>query len=354
MKEIPIFFATDNNYAPFLAVSLKSIFENASKKYFYKIYVLTSNLHQDLRDRINKVMIENSSIDYVDITDKLERIKNKLHLRDYYSMETYFRFFIADMFPQYKKVIYLDCDIAVVGDISEFYNTHISNYLVAAVKDQVFEQYKCFGDYANKVLGLRTRKVFNAGVLLMNTKLFRAYKVLDKFTKLLSFYKFRVTQDEDYLNVICKDKVKYLSQGWNKMPFDNKEFNPKKLRLIHYNLSLKPWHYDNVLYQEEFWKYAAMTDFYEDIKLQLKYYSDENKAKDDLAFERLKNIALEDTANPDNYKNLKKRQRRGHIFINSFRTMGKIPGIKGFIRVLISNCSKLVYGVTNKDEEELD
>lgn len=352
MKEIPIFFATDNNYAPFLAVTLKSIFENASKDYFYKIYVLTSNLHEDLRRRVNMVMVENSSIEYVDINDKLEKIKNKLHLRDYYSMETYFRFFIADMFPQYDKVIYLDCDIALVGDISEFYNTHISNYLVAAVKDQVFEKYKCFGDYANKVLGLRTKKIFNAGVLLMNTKLFRAYKVLDRFTNLISIYKFPVTQDEDLLNIICKDKVKYLSLGWNKMPFDNSEFNKNKLRLIHYNLSLKPWHYDNVLYGDVFWKYAEMTDFYEDIQLQLKYYSDEKKQKDDLAFERLKNIAITEAKNPDNYKNIIKRQQKGKFIKKIFKTIVRIPLIKSINRIIVSNSSKLTYEVMNRNEED--
>lgn len=350
MKEIPIFFATDNNYAPFLAVTLKSIFENSSKDYFYRIYVMTSNLHDDLRKRISKVMVENSSIEYVDINSKLETIKSKLHLRDYYSMETYFRFFIADMFPQFDKVIYLDCDIVVVGDIADFYNTHISNYLVAAVKDQVFEKYKCFSDYANKVLGLRTKKVFNAGVLLMNTKLFRAYKVLDKFTNLLSFYKFRVTQDEDYLNVICKDKVKYLNVGWNKMPFDNTELNKKKLKLIHYNLSLKPWHYDNIMYGDLFWKYAQMTDFYEDISLQLKYYSDEKKQKDDIVFDRLKNIALEDTASPDNYKNLVKRAQKGKIFKKTYKQIRRIPIIKSIHRIIVSNSSKISYEVKNHNE----
>jgi len=35
---IPIFFAVDNNYAPFLAVSLQSMLEHASTDYFYEVY----------------------------------------------------------------------------------------------------------------------------------------------------------------------------------------------------------------------------------------------------------------------------------------------------------------------------
>ena len=39
-REIPIFFATDDSYAPFLAVAINSMLDNASKEYFYKIFVL--------------------------------------------------------------------------------------------------------------------------------------------------------------------------------------------------------------------------------------------------------------------------------------------------------------------------
>ena len=34
---IPIFFAVDNGYAPYLGVGLKSMLQNASKDYDYKI-----------------------------------------------------------------------------------------------------------------------------------------------------------------------------------------------------------------------------------------------------------------------------------------------------------------------------
>ena len=35
---IPIFFATDDNYLPFLSITLESLGENASKEYDYEIY----------------------------------------------------------------------------------------------------------------------------------------------------------------------------------------------------------------------------------------------------------------------------------------------------------------------------
>ena len=51
-KVIPVFFATDDNYAPFLGVTLKSMFENASREYFYEVYVLITSLNSK-----NKVIL---------------------------------------------------------------------------------------------------------------------------------------------------------------------------------------------------------------------------------------------------------------------------------------------------------
>ena len=51
---IPVFFATDNNYAPFVAVTLESILENASKDYFYHFHVLTTTLDSIYEEKIQK------------------------------------------------------------------------------------------------------------------------------------------------------------------------------------------------------------------------------------------------------------------------------------------------------------
>lgn len=349
MKEIPIFFASDNNYAPYLCVAIKSLLDNSSKDYFYKIYVLTSNIHEDFQKRISKVLTTNSSIEYVNVDNEMEKLKDKLFLRDYYSFETYYRFFIPDMFPQYNKVIYLDCDIIVKEDISKMYNININHYMLGVVPDQTFRELgQDFIDYTHHVLDINVKKVFNAGVLLINSQMFRATNILGQFTKLLSKYKFRVTQDEDYLNVLCKDKVKYIDKGWNKMPFNDK-FPEKKVKLIHYNLHLKPWHYPNIRFEEYFWNTAKQTEFYEDIKLQLQYYSEEKKLRDKIEFERLRQIAYDDVRNPNNYKQLLKRESFGFYGIfKLLKLIFKLPVISYLTRTLRTNGYKLAYGYKSR------
>ena len=347
-KEIPIFFASDNNYAPYLVVALKSLLANASKEYFYKIHVLTSNMSDDNKLVLLRELTFNSSIEFINLSKETEAIKDKFHLRDYYSIDTYYRFFIADLFPEYDKVIYLDSDIIVLGDISDLYFYNISNYLLGVVQEQVMAHNEVFSDYVEKALGVKCKNYFNAGILLMNSKLFRLYNIQSKFFKLMGKFKFRVTQDEDYLNVICKDKVKYLDLGWNKMPFEETGFDDVDLKIIHYTLGWKPWHYENVRYEEYFWQYASQTEYYELLQNQLKTYDDAKKQKDAEAYENLKNMAVADTLDYYNYKNTMEREQRRKYISRGLKTIINIPGIRFISRFIGTQSYRLLNFLSSR------
>ncbi len=307
IKEIPIFFATDNNYAPYLCVSVASMLANASTDYFYRIYVLTTDLDPCIERKIRNCITDNASIEFMSLANELDKIQSMFHLRDYYSKETYYRIFIPNLFPQYDKVLYLDCDIVVLGDISELYNTDIGGSYVGAVQEEVMSEVKVFGDYVEKALDIPCGDYFSAGILLMNTKLLRENSFEEKFVDLLNRFKFTVTQDQDYLNVLCRGKVRYIDLGWNKTAFRNPEFDDGDLRIVHYKIHWKPWHYDGVLYEEFFWKYAVETEFYDMLLEQRKSYSDAQKENDRIAYDRLMAQAAADSADPGNYRNTLRR-----------------------------------------------
>ena len=300
-QQIPICFATDDNYVPFLTVALASLLDNASKENFYKIYVLTSKLSQENMDSILKQKTENSSIEFIQLSKELDKVENLFHLRDYYSKETYYRIFIANLFPQYEKVLYLDCDITVLADISELYNTQIHGYYVAAAQEEVMQTFEVFGNYVEKADGINRKDYFNAGILLINCKRWRNKLIAERFVDLLNRYTFRVVQDEDYLNVLCKDNVKRLPLGWNKTSYKNENFDDKNLKIIHWKINWRPWKYKDVLYEEYFWKYAKMTDFYDKLINMRDSRTEEDKKKDDILMENLCNMAQEDADDPYNY-----------------------------------------------------
>lgn len=298
---IPIFFAADNAYTPFLCVSIASLKEKASKEYHYEIYILNTGISDAYQFILNQYNDVNFQINYVDVTKKLDAISERLHTRDYYSKTTYYRLFIADLFPEYDKALYLDSDICVVGDISQLYHTEIGDNWVGAISDNAVNVTYEFIEYVDKVVGVPVPNYFNAGILILNLKKFREVSFLDLFADLLEKVKFDVAQDQDYLNALCVGHVHFISKKWNRMPIPDPDFDETELCLIHYNLTLKPWHYKDVLYAKYFWEVASKTPFYETLLHILNTYDEEAVAQDREIEKHLRQLALEESKMPNTY-----------------------------------------------------
>ena len=192
---IPIFFAVDDKYVPFLAVTLQSLLNNASQENYYVIKILYTNMSEESKEKISKYTRENVNIEYVDLNYYIEKIKEKLYTRDYFSMTTYFRLFISNLYPQYNKAIYLDCDIVLLKDIAELYNIDIGDNLLGAVPDDIIQKNEVFQEYVEKVVGVANYKTyFNAGMLVMNLDELRKFQFQEKFLYLLENIKFSVIQ----------------------------------------------------------------------------------------------------------------------------------------------------------------
>ena len=304
---IPIFFACDDNFVKYTMVSMRSIMDNASKDYQYVIHILNTNICDEMKKAVKDMENDNFTIRFEDVTDYLTSISDKLPLRDYYSKTTYFRMFIAEMFPEYEKAIYIDSDTVVPGDISELYFHDLKDNYVGAANEQVMIQENVYGEYVEKVLGIDRYHYFNAGLLLINCEQFRENHVLDQFVDLLHTYNFVVTQDEDYLNLICKDKVLWLEQPWNTEVFGEIAYPESEFKMIHYIMVSKPWHYEDARYAEQFWKYAKKTAVYEEIQEVLANYTQEQRKEDAASCERLLQTAKDEIAKENNYLNLLKR-----------------------------------------------
>ena len=125
-----------------------------------------------------------------------------------------------------------------------------------------------------------------------------------RFLSLLETYHFdSVAPDQDYLNAMCKDKIRYLSPDWDAMP------NPRQPRLsdpklIHYNLFSKPWCYDGIRYEEYFWNYADSSAFAKQLREYKQNFTEERKAADALCLQRLIRKAEGITASPVTFRKM--------------------------------------------------
>ena len=300
---IPVFYACDNNFLPFCAVSLASLIENASEDQSYHIHILHTDITPESQQMIFRMQKKGIKITFDDVSAYLRSIRSQMPIRDYYSKTTYYRLFIAEMFPGLEKAVYIDSDTVVQGDLAELYAYDLEDWDLGACHEQAMVQENVYGTYVEKCLGIDRNAYFNAGVLLINCKRFRQKRVLYTFARMLGEYDFRVTQDEDYLNVICKDHVRFLPQIWNTEIFGEIKDAKEECKILHYIMTSKPWHYENCRWGDVFWHYAAKTEWYDLIRDTLKNYTDEERARDEASAQRLMELAISETNREDNYLN---------------------------------------------------
>ena len=298
-KTVPIFYATDKRYLPFLAVALQSLKETKTQDYEYRIHVLYTGELGSCADEILKMQEESFCISFHDVSQKLAEIEAYINCRDNYTSAIYYRLFIPDLFPQYDKAVYLDCDTVVLAEIGKLYDIDVKENYIGAVADEVVAGEKAFRNYTKNALGIDANKYFNSGVIVMNTKKFREVDFYQAFRCVLRCYDFIVAPDQDVLNLICKNHVYYYDSAWNVMPVAGK--TKRKPKLVHYNLALKPWHYDNVKYEEHFWKYARHTAFFEHIVACKATFTTAQALRDKTGSQALIALAQAEADNPCNY-----------------------------------------------------
>lgn len=280
---IPIFYAIDDGYAKFVAVSIRSLIMNANNNYNYDINVIYENLSEENAQKLKSLETDNVKIILTEMNQNLSMITDKLgnRLREYtFTLTIFFRLFIPVMFPKYDKCIYVDADTVISDDISRLYNEDLGDNYLGCIVDKSTIDNEILASYFEEVVGIPRDKYINSGVLLMNSKKLRELKIDEKFLDLYTKYGFDViAPDQDYINSMCCGHIKYLSDIYDAMPNpNNKEVeNPV---IIHYNLFLKPWQYDDVQYYDYFWKYAKSTPFYDEILEIKNSYTDEDRKKD--------------------------------------------------------------------------
>lgn len=349
---VPVFFACDDNFVKFTIVAITSLKANADRDHHYDIHILYTQMSKEMKEKTYALADDDFSITFDDVTYFLKAVNYRLHVRDYYSKTTYYRLFIPDLYPNYDKAIYIDSDTIILGNIAEMYAYNLGDNYVGACNEQAMVQEDIYGTYVEKVLGCDRNAYFNAGVLLINCERFRTKRLLDKFIKLLHEYTFTVTQDEDYLNVICKDKVLWLPQGWDMEVFGELPVPPEEYKIIHYIMWSKPWHFDDCRLKEYFWKYAEQTVVYDEIKQILADYPDEKRASDMKEAEHLARLAEEEINRPDNYLNRQTLMNSFKKVIKAFVHRSETKQSEDRLRVLKKIDEYEIAGKFDQDVEE--
>lgn len=293
---IPVVFAADNNYVPQLTTTIYSAMKNASPDRFYDVVVLQRDISGDNQDRMRRFLsrFANMNLRFANV-DRLmsgyELSTNNEHI----SVETYYRFLIQQLLPFYDKVLYLDSDIIINGDISQLFDIELGDTLLGAVRDIDFlgnlnVKHGLRMGYAKNVLKMNDPYAyFQAGVLVLNTKAMRERYTIKQWLGYASNPEF-IYNDQDVLNAHCEGEVTYLPWEWNVVHdcggrvgnlftqapndiYDAYMDSRNHPQIIHYAGFQKPWTDPDCDFAPVYWNYARDTPFYERLLKRAFYQS---------------------------------------------------------------------------------
>ena len=178
---------------------------------------------------------------------------NSSHISQYKTnihYATFLRYFISD-FVEEDKVLYLDCDLVVTRDLSPLFAVELGDYPLAAVKDLGAQVY--FNEHG-----------FNAGVLLINNRLWKQEEVRKQLIEMTNELHDKVAQDDQsILNLLFKDRWLALDFKYNCITLHThfSDYRPEPGTyppIIHYLTERKPWGlYERSIYRDVWWYYNA-------------------------------------------------------------------------------------------------
>lgn len=277
---IPIVFSTDHNFVMPTGVAITSLIRSSLTEY-YDIHILIAE-NVTPSDKLDlSAIVENtqSKIKFIDIGNIFD---DAYEVRGI-SKATYFRLLIPWLFPEYDKIIYCDGDVIFRGGLKELYEIPLDNYYIGGVKDSFdAESFK----KRLKGVNLEWGNYINAGILLINSKQQREDNLKQLYEKHID--KQYEYQDQDILNIVCKNRIKYLPFIYNFNPgkypnFVREDYNLKErypdfnslndisnIKIIHY-CGEKPWNGKTGFFTNDWWTYYARTKWHNPL-LEWDYY----------------------------------------------------------------------------------
>ena len=217
-----ILFSSDDNYARHLGVAIYSLLTNNTNVAKLRIFVVGNYISAENINKLQQMTATFNNVELIFVPFNKWSDNLRLNMSWPISLSSYARLFVGEILPSdVDRVLYMDCDMLVLGDISELWNTNLNDNIIGAVQDQVSRKSKI-------AIGLDlSDDYFNAGLLLIDLKKWRDENMGEKCIQFIDEHQGRVIHhDQGVLNGLLKHR-------WLRLPL---KFN---VMTIHYILSYK-------------------------------------------------------------------------------------------------------------------
>lgn len=267
---VPIAFNVDENYLPFLKVTISSILANTPDRNL-DILIFHNSLPIECQNNFasNYLGVKNLSIRFVDI--KKIAVATSAHLtfrRAHFTDAVLYRLFLPYILTQYSKVLYLDIDLVVCDNIGALYDIDLNNNLLGGCKDIAFKDFILkqpgYVDFAKKYDFNDYDGYVNTGVLLFNCSLFREQTDFNTLVQ-IAIDASQYYVDQEALNFCCKGRIKDIPSSWNFLAIPGRIQSQSMhknggYKIVHFAGIVKPWNHPEHIYSYLWWQYMDIAE----------------------------------------------------------------------------------------------
>lgn len=217
-KYIDIAMCFDENIARQVCVVIKSIMCNKEKDdSIYRIHCITNaKAHMLIVEYLEDLLgIYRNHLCVEFYILKNNPFEGAYEIRNI-TTASYYRFLLAEFLLDIDKVLYLDVDVLVLGDLKELFQKELNELYLCGVKTEInlkrnWQQAR--KEFMPEKFEVCRGQYINAGVLLMNLKEIRKSDIVSRW-KEMSQVKFHY-QDQDIINLTCFSKIGFLPLKYN-------------------------------------------------------------------------------------------------------------------------------------------
>lgn len=222
-SSVSVMFAVTSSWLIPLAVAIRSLCLRSDPRRSYELHIVHHGLKERQMKELEKAVSGHPhvSMGFSTLPEKLLRVLND---RDCgrFSPLTYGRLMAADMFPRCDRLVYLDVDVLLNGDVAELYEADLQGAPIGAVRDCAVLQSMGNGRLPEHLeyisgMGVTSPHLYcNTGVMVMDLRKMREQETEDRLLRLLESHPESFPYaDQDIINIVFHGRIAPLPIHWN-------------------------------------------------------------------------------------------------------------------------------------------
>lgn len=212
-----ILYQSDDNYAPYMGVSICSLFENNKNIEFLKVFIIDDNISRANKNKLDSMAhYYGREIEFLNVKKILDDSQTKeifAYVGFRRNKHSFLKLYIDSLLPDlHGKLIYIDCDTVIQEPLDLLMQFDMGDKIIGMVQDQLVGNSKTS-------VGLNDNdKYYNSGVILFDIDKWRSgncfYRVVNHINNIRTYG----TVDQDLLNVEFKNEICTLPLKYNVQP----------------------------------------------------------------------------------------------------------------------------------------